>query len=62
MTKKWYQSKTVWFNLLTIIFTVATFLGWQPNQNLAEQINSVLLALSPFINLLLRFVTEKKIE
>lgn len=28
--KKWYQSKTVWFNIVTTIVGVVTFLQGQP--------------------------------
>lgn len=59
--KKIYQSKTVWFNVVTLIVVFATFFGYTPNQDLAEQATTILIALSPLINLVLRFVTDKAI-
>lgn len=57
--KPYYQSKTFWFNVLTIITVVATFYGYVPNQGLADQASGILIAVSPLINLILRFITTK---
>lgn len=59
--KPWYQSKTVWFNGLTALIVIATFFGFVPNQELAGQISTALIALAPFINLFLRFITKQPI-
>lgn len=59
--KKIYQSKTIIFNTLTILIVVATFFGYTPDQELADNTTTILLALSPLINLVLRFVTDKKL-
>lgn len=60
--KKIHQSKTVIFNTLTILVVLATFFGYTPDQELAENTATILLALSPLINLVLRFVTDKKLS
>ena len=54
-------SKTIWFNALTVLVVVATFFGYTPDQELANQTSAILLGLSPVINLVLRFVTKKPI-
>lgn len=59
--KSWYKSKTVWFNILTVLVVVASFFGFTPNQELSEEVSGYLLVLSPLINLLLRFITTKGI-
>jgi len=62
MTQKpWYLSKVVWFNGVTIIVAVATFLGWTPDQNLMAQLTAFLTAIAPVVNLGLRFVTNSSI-
>jgi hypothetical protein len=60
--KKIHQSKTIIFNTLTILVVVATFFGYTPNQELAENTSAILLALAPLINIALRFVTDKAIK
>jgi hypothetical protein len=59
--KRVYESKTIVFNLLTIAIVLATFMGFTPNQELAETTSNVLIALSPLINIALRFLTDKGI-
>jgi hypothetical protein len=58
-TKQWYTSKTVWFNILTIFTVTASMFGYVPDQEVADTTSSVLLALSPIINLALRMITDK---
>jgi len=56
MEKKWYLSKTLWFNTLSIVLgTVEIVNGYYP-------VPVELLALGTgMINLLLRFLTTKKV-
>jgi hypothetical protein len=61
-TKSFYTSKTFWFNVVTAIVCVATFFGYTPNQKLFETISSLLITISPFANIALRFVTKKGIS
>jgi len=60
--KSWYKSKTIWFNLLTILTVVATYMGYTPDQDLATQTSSILLAVGPLANLALRFVTKTSVS
>ena len=60
--KSWYASKTVWFNGLTALVVVATFFGYTPNQELADQTTNFLLVSSPLVNMLLRFVTTRGVR
>lgn len=62
MSKSPFTSKTIWFNALTILVSIATFSGYVPNQELANQTTAILLASSPAVNFLLRFITKKEIE
>ena len=57
--KRFYDSKSIIFNVLAIITVVATFAGYTPNQELAEITSALLLALTPLINIVLRSVTDK---
>lgn len=60
--KKWYQSKTIWFNSLTIIVAFATFMGYTPNEQLANDVTGVLLISAPVINMVLRAITKKEVS
>jgi hypothetical protein len=60
--KPWYQSKTVWVNAITITVAVLATFGITPDQRLTDEIARVLLALSPLINLVLRFFTTKPVQ
>lgn len=62
MSKPWYQSKVVWVNALTVIVACAAFFGVAPDQRLTDEIAGGLIAISPVINLLLRFVTDKPLS
>lgn len=56
MAKRWYQSKTIWTNLLAAI---AYFVQNQYGYVVAPEIQLVILAL---LNGLLRFQTDKPIK
>lgn len=60
--KKIYASKTFWFNSVTILVVIATMFGYTPNQELAESTSTILMSVSPIINLILRFYTDKKVS
>jgi uncharacterized membrane protein len=54
--KKWYQSKTLWLNILGILSILAqSFFGFI----VPVEIQEMLLAL---INIILRLITNKEIE
>jgi ABC-type uncharacterized transport system permease subunit len=62
MSKSIFKSKTAWFNVLTIVITVATMYGFTPNQELTDKVAALMVVLSPVINLILRFVTKKPVH
>ena len=59
-TKTIWKSKKFWFNALTIVTVVATFFGYTPNQELADQTSVALLTFAPIVNLLLTMFATKK--
>ena len=59
--KPWYLSKTVWFNALTVIVAVAAYYGWTPDPKLMNTIAQALVAIAPFVNIFLRFITKQPI-
>ncbi len=60
-SKPWYASRSIWFNGLTIVVAIASYFGWTPNEALTSFVATMLVALSPFVNLILRFFTRKAI-
>jgi len=61
-TKTIWRSKKFWFNALTIVTVIATFFGYTPDQELSENVSTVLITFSPVVNLLLTmFATKKQI-
>ena len=61
MFKKWYQSKTLWVNILTLL---AGGLGYFAGHDLIQDHASVmalLVAIQGGVNVALRFVTVKPI-
>jgi hypothetical protein len=58
--KPFYQSKTLWFNLLTILVAVAALFGWDTFEPSATTQEIVLLAVG-VINLILRLLTKSEI-
>lgn len=59
--KSIYQSKTVWVNSITILVAVAAYFGVNPDVELLDKTASFLVLISPLVNLILRFYTDKKI-
>jgi len=60
MDKKWYQSKTLWTNVVILVIAVVSALteffvgfGWS---------TEVLVSVTAFANIVLRFLTEKPIK
>jgi hypothetical protein len=60
--KKLHESKTIWFNAITVIVVFATFFGYSPDQQLAETTSAILVGLAPLVNIILRLVTDKPIK
>ena len=57
--KKWYWSKTVWFNVLAFVVAVAAAFGF--DGSLSDDIAVYVMPAVAVINLILRFVTNKAI-
>lgn len=57
--KRWYRSKTVWINVLTLIALIlATVSAWPEVQEIAPQLAYALA----IVNVLLRFVSSESIR
>ena len=59
MSKKWYLSKTVWFNALAFLVAVLGSFGY--TGELDPRLEQFVLPVVFLINLILRFVTSKSI-
>ena len=59
MTKNWYQSKTVWFNVLGFVVAIAAAFGF--TGEISAELGTFVLPAVTVINLILRFVTSKGI-
>ena len=58
-TKKWWESRTVWVNVVSLLIAVVSQLsGWTDLQSFAPY----LLVISNLLNLALRFLTTTTIE
>ena len=58
-TKAWWQSKTIWINVLTLVFVIVTqLMGWEELKAYAPE----LLITSNVINLVLRVISTAAIE
>ena len=58
--KKWYQSKTLWFNLLALVVAIASAFGFADFQPSGE-VQAIAGIAITVINLLLRFVTKQPV-
>lgn len=59
--KRFYQSKTFWFNVLALVATVATSFGYADFQPSPELANYALVVVT-IINVALRFITKEPIQ
>lgn len=58
MTKQWYQSRTLWINVLTLAaLIISTVAQWPEFQSVAPQ----LLGALSIVNIVLRFITDSKL-
>jgi len=58
-SKKWYQSKTFWFNILALIVAIAAGFGY--TGKLPVEWAVFVPAIVALINLILRFATKQPI-
>ena len=57
--KRWFRSKTIWINLLTLMAMIlATIAAWPEVQEIAPQIAYALA----IVNVILRFVSSESIR
>lgn len=59
--KRFYQSKTFWFNVLALVATVAGSFGYADFQPSPELANYALVVVT-IINVALRFITKEPIQ
>jgi hypothetical protein len=64
MEKKWYQSKTLWFNVAFGVLAVGTaalnhfgYADFQPGNDIVTLVSAIVA----IVNVVLRFVTDKKL-
>jgi hypothetical protein len=58
MAKRWYESKTLWVNILTLIaLIISTVAQWPELAHIAPQ----LLGALTIVNIVLRFITDTKL-
>lgn len=60
--KSIFQSKVLYFNLLTVIVLVANYYGYTPDPVVSEKASQTLSIVAPLINIVLRFFTNKAVS
>ncbi len=60
MPKKWYESKTLWFNILALVVAIAAAFGY--TGELPPEWSIFVPAIVAIINIALRIVTHQPIE
>jgi len=60
MSKKWYTSKTLWFNGLALVVIIATAFGFA-DFKAAPEVEQIGMVVITIVNLLLRFVTKEPV-
>jgi hypothetical protein len=61
MNKYWYESKTLWANIIALLATVATAFGLDLGLG-PEQQATIVAGVMAIVNIVLRFKTDKAIE
>ena len=61
MSKTWWQSKTIWANVIAFVATIAGMFGfdWGLTPEVQAQIVAAVMAV---VNVVLRFITDKPIS
>jgi len=59
--KNWYNSRTIWVNLVAGIFALLAVIGFTPENISQEETVAAIMAIISAINILLRFFTDKPI-
>ena len=57
--KHWYVSKTLWFNVLAVVATIATGLGY--TGEVSQELTPYMPVIQGAINIILRFITKQAV-
>lgn len=60
-TKSWWQSRTIWLNIVAAIFAVTGTLGWLPADLDQEQIVTAIMAIVTLVTIVLRIFARHEI-
>lgn len=60
--KSIFTSKVFYFNLLTIVSTIAAMFGYVADERVVDTTASVLLLITPAVNIILRFFTDRPVN
>lgn len=60
--KYWWQSRTIWVQVVAIAFALATKLGFMPADISQEDVVLAIMGLIGAINVVLRFVTSSPVR
>lgn len=60
MEKEFWKSKTFWFNVLALLVTVGTSLGFKDFQP-SQEVGEIALVVVTIINVVLRFMTKEQL-
>jgi len=58
MKKKWYESKTIWIGLITLIYGILKYVGIDIGELTPEAMSTIL----GIVMIILRIVTNKPVE
>lgn len=61
-TKKWWESKTIWVQIIAVVFALGAQFKWWPTDLTQDQIVSGVMALVAVVTVVLRFFTTKSIS
>lgn len=60
-SKPWWQSKTIWVQVIAFIFAIGAGKAWWPADLTQESVLAWVMGAVAFVNVVLRFVTKSTI-
>jgi hypothetical protein len=57
--KHWYASKTVWFNVLAVVATIATGMGY--TGEVSQELTPYMPVIQGAVNIVLRLITSQAV-